>query len=201
MQMAAQLAQVSLMFLQRVALPAARCPPRKCRGRCAHPRASVLPRHRPRHRPASSSSSLKKLWGNCVLGHVPDRRAVALLAILLELSERECVICRGSLMGARLLIARASFGPDTIKAMGEAFDQAWAEIAFHFEGDPLVRDSARQSLAEAVLGAAGDSIPDVQGLKEASLRAMRRDYKALPIAAPQVADWDAVDTANCAAVL
>jgi len=104
-------------------------------------------------------------------------------------------------MGARRLVARASFGPDTIKAMGQAFDQAWAEIAFHFEGDPLIRDSARQSLAEAVLGAAGDSIPDVQGLKEASLRAMRRDYKALPIATPQVADWDAVDTANCAAVL
>src|SRR5262245_26627563 len=103
-----------------------------------------------------------------------------LLAILLKFPERERVKCRGSLMRARLRIARSYFGPDTIKAMGEAFDQAWAEIAFHFEGDPLIRDSARQSLAEAVLGVAAVSIPDVRGLKAASLRAMRRDYRSLP---------------------
>ena len=88
-----------------------------------------------------------------------------------------------------------------IKAMGQAFDQAWAEIAFHFDGDPLIRDSARQSLAGAVLGVAGDSIHDVQGLKAAGLRAMRRDYKSLPIATRQVADRDLADTANHAAVL
>jgi len=104
-------------------------------------------------------------------------------------------------MRARLLIARTSFGPDTIKAMGKAFDQAWAEIAFHFEDDPLIRDSTRQSLAEALLGAAGDGNPDVGKLKEASLRAMRRDYKSLPIATPQGADRDAFDTASYAAVL
>lgn len=75
-------------------------------------------------------------------------------------------------MKARQLITGASFGPVAIKAMGEAFELAWEQIASHFDGDPLTRDSARQSLAEAVLAAAADSIPDVQSLKDAGLRVM-----------------------------
>ena len=31
-------------------------------------------------------------------------------------------------MKARKLIDGSSFGPETVKAMGQAFDQAWAEI-------------------------------------------------------------------------
>jgi hypothetical protein len=81
---------------------------------------------------------------------------------------------------ARQLINGASFGPAAIKAMGEAFELAWEQIASHFDGDPLVRDSARQSLAEAVLAAAAaDSIPDVQPLKEASLRVMADKHNSL----------------------
>jgi hypothetical protein len=81
---------------------------------------------------------------------------------------------------ARQLINGASFGPAAIKAMGEAFELAWEQIASHFDSDPLVRDSARQSLAEAVLAAAAaDSIPDVQPLKEASLRVMADKHNSL----------------------
>jgi hypothetical protein len=80
---------------------------------------------------------------------------------------------------ARQLINGASFGPAAIKAMGEAFDHAWEEISSYFDGTQLTRDSARQSLAEAVLGVANDSIPDVHALKEASLRVMARNYKCL----------------------
>ena len=48
------------------------------------------------------------------------------------------------------------------------------------EAKTLVRDSARQSLAEAVLAAAAaDSIPDVQPLKEASLRVMADKHNSL----------------------
>jgi hypothetical protein len=39
-------------------------------------------------------------------------------------------------MKARRLIDGASFGPETIKAMGQAFDQAWAEIAGSFGTTP-----------------------------------------------------------------
>jgi hypothetical protein len=65
-----------------------------------------------------------------------------------------------------------SFGPAAVKVMGEAFELAWQQIASHFDGDQMIRDSARQSLADAVLAAAADSIPDVQALKDASLRLM-----------------------------
>jgi hypothetical protein len=43
-------------------------------------------------------------------------------------------------MRARALIDGASFGPDALKAVSLAFDQAWAEIASHFGGDPSVTD-------------------------------------------------------------
>ena len=32
-------------------------------------------------------------------------------------------------MSARQLIYGASFGPETLKALGEAFDAAWVELA------------------------------------------------------------------------
>ena len=72
-----------------------------------------------------------------------------------------------------------SFGPATIKVMGEAFELAWQQIASHFDGDQMIRDSARQSLADAVLVAATDSIPDVQALKDASLRLMASKNNSL----------------------
>src|SRR5262245_31433364 len=39
-------------------------------------------------------------------------------------------------MNARVLIDEASFGAETVKAMGEAFDQAWARIAPTFGNCP-----------------------------------------------------------------
>ena len=42
-------------------------------------------------------------------------------------------------MRAKNLIAGAAFDPATVKAMGEAFDQAWAIIAPKFAGaEPLM---------------------------------------------------------------
>ena len=40
-------------------------------------------------------------------------------------------------MKARQLIDGASFGPDALKAIGAAFDAAWAEIANDFRTDPV----------------------------------------------------------------
>jgi hypothetical protein len=44
----------------------------------------------------------------------------------------------GKAMGARQLIDNASFGPDALKVIGDAFDAAWAEIAGWFGTDPVV---------------------------------------------------------------
>jgi len=92
---------------------------------------------------------------------------------------RDSVSCGDSAVKARQLINGASFGPAAIKAMSEAFDLAWEQIASHFDGDPLIRDSARQSLAEAVLAAAAHSIPDVQTLKDAGLSVMASKNNSL----------------------
>jgi hypothetical protein len=52
-------------------------------------------------------------------------------------------------MRARKLIDGASFGPETVRAMGQAFNQAWAEIAEHFGDSPTHIENARLKLAEA----------------------------------------------------
>jgi hypothetical protein len=54
-------------------------------------------------------------------------------------------------MKARQLIDGASYGPETVKAMGEAFDQAWAEISGNFGDNPTQIESAQLRLADAVI--------------------------------------------------
>src|SRR5262249_14415667 len=39
-------------------------------------------------------------------------------------------------LGVRQWIGGAVFGPEAVKAMGQAFDQAWAEIAQNFGASP-----------------------------------------------------------------
>ena len=90
-------------------------------------------------------------------------------------------------MRARALIDGASFGPDALKAVSQAFDQAWGEIASHFNGDPSVTDAARIALANAILSVASDESRDVEVLKQAGLQAMARNYK-LPISPPKIPD-------------
>ncbi len=57
-------------------------------------------------------------------------------------------------MRARQLIDDASFGPDALKAIGDAFDAAWAEISDTFRTDPVTIEAARLKLANAVLSVA-----------------------------------------------
>jgi len=82
-------------------------------------------------------------------------------------------------MKARRLVDGASFGPATLKAMGEAFDQAWVEIAGNF-GDPHV-ENARLRLAEAMLSIATEGITDIAALKTGALQAMALDYDIRPV--------------------
>jgi hypothetical protein len=79
-------------------------------------------------------------------------------------------------MEARRLIDNASFGPDTLKALSQAFDEAWASIERDIGCDQL-REATRLKLATALLSIASDDSRDVQVLKRAALQAMAGDYR------------------------
>ena len=78
-------------------------------------------------------------------------------------------------MKARQLIANASYGPDTLKVIFKAFDDAWEAIASKFVGDPLRRDAARLKLANVILSLANDNSKDADQLKAAALRVIALD--------------------------
>ena len=77
---------------------------------------------------------------------------------------------------ARHLIDGASFGPDALKALGQAFDQAWHEVAGNFGTDPRDIEQARLRLANALLSVADEDSRDVDVLKRAALQRMALDY-------------------------
>jgi hypothetical protein len=80
-------------------------------------------------------------------------------------------------MKARKLLEGGSFGPDTLKPIGQAFDKAWADIAANFGNDPTEIEAARLKLANAILSVAADNSRDVEALKRAGLEAMARLYR------------------------
>jgi len=79
-------------------------------------------------------------------------------------------------MKARSLIDGASFGPDALKAIGQAFDEAWKQIAVNFGNDSAEIGQARH-LAKAVLSVADEDSRDVEALKRGALQAMALDYR------------------------
>ncbi len=80
-------------------------------------------------------------------------------------------------MKARRIIDGAAFGPDALKAIGQAFDEAWEEIAGDFGGEPASIELWRVRLAEAVLSVAIEESRDVEALKRGALEAMALYYK------------------------
>jgi hypothetical protein len=78
---------------------------------------------------------------------------------------------------ARELIDGASFGPDALRAIGQAFDRAWAEIANNFGTDPNDVEKARLRLARALLSIADGDSREVDVLKRAALQRMALDYR------------------------
>ena len=86
------------------------------------------------------------------------------------------MITRGLCMKAHALIneAAASFGPEALKAIGQAFDEAWASMADGFPAG-VSAEAARLRLATALLSIASDNSRDVVALKSAALEAMKRD--------------------------
>ena len=80
-------------------------------------------------------------------------------------------------MRARQLIDCASFGPDALKAINQAFDAAWLAIAWHFGNDPADIDNARYKLATALLSIASEDSRDVEVLRKAALNQMALQYR------------------------
>jgi hypothetical protein len=85
-------------------------------------------------------------------------------------------------MKAKRLIDGASFGPDALRAVGQAFDQAWVEIAGNFGDHPAQVETARLKLANAILSIADEDSRDVEMLKRAALEWMALNYRVRTMA-------------------
>ena len=83
-------------------------------------------------------------------------------------------------MKARQFLEGASFGPETLKTIGQAFDQAWSSIAGNFGTDASDTEKARMRLATALLSVASEHSRDVGVLKRAALEAMALKYREKP---------------------
>ena len=80
-------------------------------------------------------------------------------------------------MGSRQLIEGAAYGPEALKIIRQAFDEAWRDIAGNFGDDSPDIERARNRLARAILSIADDDCHDVSVLRQAALQQMALDYK------------------------
>jgi hypothetical protein len=86
---------------------------------------------------------------------------------------------RAEFRTARQLIEGASFGPEALKAIWEAFDGAWTEVAPNFAGNANTIEVGRYKLATALLSVATQDSREAKALKKAALLRMALDYHAL----------------------
>ena len=77
-------------------------------------------------------------------------------------------------MKARRLIESATYQPETLQTAFKAFDDAWAEISHHFNGDA---EDARARLAHAVLIVTREDSDDPERLKNDALQVMALAYR------------------------
>ena len=81
-------------------------------------------------------------------------------------------------MKARALIDGAPFGPETAKAIGEAFDQASKRINRIFGNDTHAVEAASVRFAEAILSVATEGNSDVEDLKNRAIVELARHYSS-----------------------
>ena len=77
-------------------------------------------------------------------------------------------------MKARQIIDGAAYGPETLKALTQAFDEAWSVIAGNFSEGAI--EEARLRLAKAMLSVAAEDSRDVEALRRGALEAMALSY-------------------------
>jgi hypothetical protein len=76
-------------------------------------------------------------------------------------------------MKARQVIASGSYGPDQLKTLGKAFDDAWERIAPTVSNRPTAIEAARLRLADIMLGLARRGRFDAQWLADSAIQAIR----------------------------
>jgi hypothetical protein len=64
-----------------------------------------------------------------------------------------------------------------LKAIGQAFDKAWLEVAGNFGDEPGDIERARYKLASALLSVANEHSRDVEVLKRDALERMALNYR------------------------
>jgi hypothetical protein len=80
-------------------------------------------------------------------------------------------------MEARHLIGSASFGPETLKVIIQAFDDAWNSVAADFGTNPLAIEAARLKLANVILAIAQSDATNPEQIKRAALQVMAKDSR------------------------
>jgi hypothetical protein len=80
-------------------------------------------------------------------------------------------------MRARRIIDGAAFGPDVLRVVRQAFDEAWEQTSPVFTDTE--HENAREVLAHAVMSAAREDSTDVAAIRDAGIRVMRRQYPSL----------------------
>ena len=80
-------------------------------------------------------------------------------------------------MKARQLIADSSYGPDTLKVLFQAFDEAWKVVAPRTGQGEMVVEAARLKLASIVLTVATSESRDAEQIKSAALILMNIGQK------------------------
>jgi hypothetical protein len=109
-------------------------------------------------------------YAQCLFAHGTGDYRQGGLRTYVSNREVGCCFFGKRLMSASQLIDNATFGPEALRAIGEAFDAAWAEIATGVGTDPVAIELARLKLANAVLNVAEENSRDVEALKRAALQ-------------------------------
>jgi hypothetical protein len=83
-------------------------------------------------------------------------------------------------MKAKQLIEGASYGPEALKIVCQAFEEAWTSIAGNFGDDPAATEAARLKLANIISSFPHNQIKDAEQIKRSSLQIMALQYRAQP---------------------
>jgi len=78
-------------------------------------------------------------------------------------------------MKARQLISGGAYGPDQLKVLFKAFDEAWDVVAPSISARAIAVEAARLKLANIVLTLAQSGHHDVEDIKNAAIRIFGAD--------------------------
>ena len=75
-------------------------------------------------------------------------------------------------MKAHNLIRKAGFGPDTLKVVFQAFDEAWSSVSAQYIS-PTTIEAARLKLAKEIIAVSRQDSRDPEVLKRLALQMMK----------------------------